>query len=300
MNYFKIHLCRKYPITFSRAPQFCSKMANEAHLLGVSPDVLTLITDCLGPPHLAAFAQTSKATAHHVKYSKLMVFRKMCTWKHERYTTFAVESACSHAALAGNLKVLKHLRAVSCEWDEKTTTNAIQGGYLHILRWARSCNPPCPLVENACDLAIKANDLDVLKWLIEQGCMLELDHAFDTWITFHREDTCSTYNSNKHYLQFLYDSGCAVNETTMEYAARNGDLDMVQWLRNVTNCPWDASTCACAARGGHLHVLKWVRQNGCEWDGASIITAELSNHYETIEYVRDNGCPWAYDFLVVS
>jgi hypothetical protein len=261
-------------------------MANESHLLGISPDVLTLITDSLGLADLAALAQTSKATAHHVKYSKLMVFRKMCTWKpHNCDTPFTVGSACSHAALAGNLKILQHLRAVGCEWDEKTTNNAIWGRYIHILKWARSCSPPCPLDYHACKLAIQGNDLGVLMWLRQEGCVLALDYAMDA---------CITHKSNR-LLQFLYDSGCTVDDFTMNIAAQQGDLKVVQWLHDKTNCPWNTATCARAAKGGHLHVLKFLRQNGCEWDGRTRILATRSNHYETIEYVEENGCPLEYD-----
>ena len=31
-------------------------------------------------------------------------------------------------------------------------------------------------------------------------------------------------------------------------------------------CPWDELTCKWAAGNGHLKVLQWLRENGCPWD----------------------------------
>lgn len=45
-------------------------------------------------------------------------------------------------------------------------------------------------------------------------------------------------------------------------AARDGNLTMLQWLRE-NQCPWDVNTCAEAARGGHLAVMQWAAANGC-------------------------------------
>ena len=51
----------------------------------------------------------------------------------------------------------------------------------------------------------------------------------------------------------------------MEYAARSGNLELVQWLRGE-GCPWDWKTCWYAIDKGHVEVLRWARENGCPWD----------------------------------
>ena len=51
----------------------------------------------------------------------------------------------------------------------------------------------------------------------------------------------------------------------MGWAARGGNLELVQWLRGE-GCPWDWQTCYMAVDQGRVEVLRWVRENGCPWD----------------------------------
>src|SRR5579872_5613578 len=53
--------------------------------------------------------------------------------------------------------------------------------------------------------------------------------------------------------------------TLVQYATRNGHLEVLQWAR-TNGCPWNLWTCAGAARNGHLKCLQWARTNGCDWD----------------------------------
>ena len=54
----------------------------------------------------------------------------------------------------------------------------------------------------------------------------------------------------------------------MMFAARSGNLQLVQWLRGK-GCPWDKWTCQLAVDRGHVEVLRWARENGCEWTAAT-------------------------------
>ena len=55
-----------------------------------------------------------------------------------------------------------------------------------------------------------------------------------------------------------------MDEEVMRWAARSGNLELVQWLR-AEGCPWNRRTCYWAVMEGHVEVLRWVRQNGCPW-----------------------------------
>lgn len=60
----------------------------------------------------------------------------------------------------------------------------------------------------------------------------------------------------------------ARDETVYDAAAREGRLDMLQWLRaQDPPCPWDESVCRGAANGG-LDVLQWLRaqEPPCPWN----------------------------------
>jgi hypothetical protein len=45
-----------------------------------------------------------------------------------------------------------------------------------------------------------------------------------------------------------------------QYAADNGHLSVLQWLRaQQPPCPWNDWVCSSAAIYGHLHILQWAR-----------------------------------------
>ena len=53
---------------------------------------------------------------------------------------------------------------------------------------------------------------------------------------------------------------CPWNEHACTYAAEEGHLHVLQWLRLENNppCPWSKHTCRFAA-AGHTDVLNWLR-----------------------------------------
>jgi hypothetical protein len=55
-------------------------------------------------------------------------------------------------------------------------------------------------------------------------------------------------------------------ETLCAMAARHGQLDVLQYLREELSCPWDAETCAKAAKYQRWTLLKWAHEHGCPWD----------------------------------
>ena len=74
-------------------------------------------------------------------------------------------------------------------------------------------------------------------------------------------------------------------------AVRNGNLDMLQWLR-ASGCPWNEWTCAEAAGNGHLEVLQWLSANGCPWNKSTCLQAARNGHLEVLRWAHANGRPW--------
>jgi len=65
-------------------------------------------------------------------------------------------------------------------------------------------------------------------------------------------------------------------------------------------CPWDTDTCKWAANEGHLEVLQWIRRPGkpegvCPWDANTCMYAAKGGHLEMLQWLRsgDNPCPWS-------
>ncbi|MDB9925065.1 ankyrin repeat domain-containing protein [bacterium] len=84
-----------------------------------------------------------------------------------------------------------------------------------------------------------------------------------------------------------------LDERLCRFAARNGHLEVLKWLR-ASGCPWSngsKGTCAAAARGGHLEILQWARENGCPWDEKTCEEAAKFVHGEVFDWARANGAP---------
>ena len=78
------------------------------------------------------------------------------------------EWACTGAAEAGKVSVLKFLKEEGCPWLEATITRAAaEHGHLHVVKWAR-LEGGCPWDEMTCWAASQAGHKDVLVWARDQ------------------------------------------------------------------------------------------------------------------------------------
>ena len=64
---------------------------------------------------------------------------------------------------------MKALRcAENFPWDWRTCAGAAEGGQLEVLKWLRENG--CPWCERTCMSAAKGGHLEILKWARENGC----------------------------------------------------------------------------------------------------------------------------------
>jgi hypothetical protein len=132
---------------------------------------------------------------------------------------------------------------------------AIEGGYLFILIWMRELFPKFLLIPNNiyCARAARFSNLEILKWLIREGCLCD-------------ENIC-------------------------QGAAEGGHLELLKWAKD-NQCPWNHTVCALAAEKGHLEILKWARENGCPWTALVCRSAAEKGYFDILKWARENGCPW--------
>jgi hypothetical protein len=113
--------------------------------------------------------------------------------------------------------------------------------------------------------------LDVLKWLFEKGCPMDLNLC----TLGERCALGAVFSGNVHMLQWMKDNGMTGEwrESHMFSAANSGSLEVVKWLR-ANGCPWDEDACRRAARG-HWDILQYLVDNKCPgWKEAAIQYAE--------------------------
>ena len=95
----------------------------------------------------------------------------------------------------------------------------------------------------------------------------------------------------QHSCLFAYgETGYPWDKTACANAARNGHLEVIQWLR-AKGCPWDKTTCNNAALGGHLEMLKWARANCCPWDAEKCASLAAENGRKKLKAWIVNASP---------
>jgi ankyrin repeat protein len=121
---------------------------------------------------------------------------------------------------------------------------------------------------------------------------------------------------------------CPIDTGACAYAARNGHLEILKYLREEAKAPWYYDTAYLAARNGHLHILEYLVERkfdkysefACEyaakyghldclkylhetakwsWDSHAVRYAHKNNHTDCVQYLLDNNCPlpegWSYE-----
>ena len=169
-----------------------------------------------------------------------------------------------------------------------------------------------------CSRVAETNKLELLKWARE-----EKKCEWDGW-TINR----AARQGNLEMVKYCAANQCPINELACAYAAENGRLEVLKYLREKVKAPWDFRTAAFAAYDGHLHILEylverkydkyneaacvWAAESGhldclkylhetakAPWNEGALEGAHENNHPDCVQYLLDNNCPlppgWRYE-----
>jgi hypothetical protein len=211
------------------------------------------------------------ARGGHVELIKYLHYSRGVPWALYHWLD-TERSACRYAAMNGHFTTVQWLREQNppCPWDPYLWESCAMTGQLAVLQWALAQNPPCPCADYS--------DWDADDWAENYGscaAAVEFGHL-DILQLFRAQDPPCPW-----------DARCCVN------AARNGDLPILQWMRDSTihadPCAWDKWACLLAARNGHVEVLKWMRAQNppCPWNKRKCLTGAMSKgHTAVVEWIE--------------
>ena len=75
-------------------------------------------------------------------------------------------------------------------------------------------------------------------------------------------------NGNLEILKYLHENGCPWDEDSCYNASENGNLEVLKYLHE-NNCPWNSNSSAAASHNKQLECLKYLHENGCPWNKGS-------------------------------
>ncbi|KAG3135868.1 hypothetical protein C6341_g21617 [Phytophthora cactorum] len=181
-------------------------------------------------------------------------------------STFAINAAASN----GRLDVAKYLHSqglLGCQ--REAFANAAKNGHLDVVEWLWSEFNEDP-------------DADLL-------CVYGRKEFVSRAPPLTREMSEAASNGHLAVIQCLYKIALSLagkkrkrgeesrhsSVIEMEYvvveAARNGHLDVVQWVCTHTEVESTEDAMPCAASGGHFQVIKWLHENRSEYYGTDVI-----------------------------
>jgi Ankyrin repeats (many copies) len=194
----------------------------------------------------------------------------------------------SKAALRGDLELIKWATTISrLDYSHLISLYAADGGHLAILEWMKDNYNDGWRNNDILERSAEGGHFEVLKWLFSNN----VGTSYNIMIK-------GVLGGNVEMMEWLIQRGYQFvkyeDDYYCSYAAMNGHIEMLKWLRNNA-ISWSRDTCGSAAKYGHLDTLKWLRQNGCPWDEQTCHAAAARGHLEILQWARANGCPWNED-----
>ncbi len=121
------------------------------------------------------------------------------------------------------------------------------------------------------------------------------------WLETHNDDNSTPCDfaagqGKLDVLQYLRSEGLPWTRFTTAKAAYGGHVHVMMWMRDhgtVTGGgPWTHVTAAGAAEGGHIHILQMLLESGCDmWEGTCAYAA-YGGRLDTLKWLRDKGTAW--------
>jgi ankyrin repeat protein len=143
------------------------------------------------------------------------------------------------------------------------------------------------------------NKLELLKWIREEkNCDWDI-------VTI----DAAAYQGNLEMVKYCVANECPIGAFACAFAAQNGHLECLKYLREEAKAPWDSRTAIRAAQNGHLHILEYLVGRAalegnlnevqycvryeCPIDEYACANAALKGHLEILKYLHEKAkAPW--------
>jgi hypothetical protein len=169
-----------------------------------------------------------------------------------------------------------------------------------------------------CWRVAKTNKLELLKWAREEKECEWNERTIDA----------GACQGNLEMVKYCVANECPIDEWACAWAAQNGQLEVLKYLREEVKATWDSRTASFAAGNGHLHILEYLVERKFDkynewvcilaaayghldclkylhetakapWDEDAVREAHENNRIECLQYLLDNDCPlppgWRYE-----
>lgn len=166
--------------------------------------------------------------------------------------------ACA-AASRGHTSALQFLasrpRNYGCFWHNWVSSIAAFYGHLETIRFlaTRRIVPSHPVLEPAA----ASGNLELVKFLVDRPS----GRPSTEWVE-KNVVRCAAQFGHVHILQYLYERGFRAESCAIAYAAQEGQIDAIRFLR-ANQAPWSAVAVHKARQANRPEVAQWLVGHGC-------------------------------------
>ena len=185
----------------------------------------------------------------------------------------------------------EHKSFWSRSWDESSFSHKVaETNKLELLKWARE-EKKCKWNERTINAAAEQGNLEMVKYCVANECHIESEACAFAALKGHLE-----------VLKYLREEAEAPWDWyTATWAAQNGHLHILEYLVERKYDKYDEYVCVNTAKNGQLDCLKFLHETAkVPWDYRAVRQAHYYNHTECVQYLLDNNCPlppgWRYEY----
>ena len=167
--------------------------------------------------------------------------------------------------------------------EEMSSISTLEVAWEHKSLWPRHWDE-----RHFCYQVAKTNKLELLKWIREEKKC---------------EWSAGTINRAAEYgnlemVKYCVAKKCPINVLACAYAAKNGHLECLKYLREEVKAPWDFRTASWAAAKGHLHILEYLVERKYDQFKYACEYAAAFGHLDCLKYLHETAkVPWNEDAI---
>jgi hypothetical protein len=189
-------------------------------------------------------------------------------------------------AISNGCYLYKYIDDVKYKYDDRNSNScahAVISGNIEMLIFVRLHG--CEWDGKIFELAAQYNHLHILKFLVKYGCEISDSTTICT-------SEYAAENGNIDMINWLIENHYTTSFDMCEIAAGYGHLDMLKFLTK-NNFYSDYHACVAAASNGQLECLQWLIKNGHQLDVSCVYSeSALHNQRHIIVWMRKNGYVW--------
>ena len=166
--------------------------------------------------------------------------------------------------------------------DEMSSVSTLEVAWEN--RENRSLWPSWWLKTSFCWRVAHTNKLELLKWAREEKkCKWN-----------ERTINAAAEQGNLEMVQYCVANECPIDAWACALAADGGQLECLKYLREEAKAPWDSSTATFAAKNGHLHILEYlVERKFDQYSVNACVYAAMTGHLDCLKYLHETAkAPW--------